>query len=234
MFPSFYLFLKTAQRLFKERGRQTDRSRGESCCSSSCQIKACKHTNTQNSLAGEPHVSQKRSSCLRLLLSFWVSLRSCRLLWVAPPFFPFCLALTREGTGGLVPLGFLAVCSSAQSWLWVSLCTYTGNGDRATSDTSIAVRNITSAERQHTLFPSDPRASGLQWLAVVHSPSAGVCGALWSELLSLPSGPPASPGLSAAPVSASDVWCHLSAASTPDAHWQKQQSKTQKLELLNE
>lgn len=115
--PSFYLFLK---RLVKERGRRAERSWG-------VRSKAC----TQTRLAGKPHVSQKRSSCLRLFLSFWVSLRSCRLLWVAPPFFPFCLALTREGTGGLVPLSFLAGCSSTHSWLWVSLCTCTGKEYRA-------------------------------------------------------------------------------------------------------
>lgn len=47
-----------------------------------------------------------------------------------PTFFPLCLALTGEGTGGLTPLNLLAVCSSAHGWLWVNLWTCAGAKDR--------------------------------------------------------------------------------------------------------
>lgn len=65
----------------------------------------------------EPHVSQERSSCFRLFLNFCVSRRSCRLLWLAPPFVLLLLAFTGEGTGGLIAPDVLAACSSAHN-LW--------------------------------------------------------------------------------------------------------------------
>ena len=104
----------------------------------------------------EPHVSQERSSCLRQFLNFWVSRRSCRLLlWAAPPLFPFCLALTREGAGG----DFLATCSSARDWLSANLCTWEEAEDKK-HQTLEAIDTI--KDRRHSYpyetrhYPFDP------------------------------------------------------------------------------
>lgn len=88
--------------------------------------KNCHQMQCNKMSSGKPHVSQERSSCFRLFLNFWVSLRSCRLFWVTVPFFPFFpffLVLTGEGTGGLIPLSFEVVYSSSCDILWVSLWT---------------------------------------------------------------------------------------------------------------
>lgn len=58
-------------------------------------------------------------------------------------------------------------------------------------------------------------AAWLYW-PTVYIPSAGVCGALWSELPSLPSWWPTSPALFAGLVSAWIVELHLSDPPTPD------------------
>lgn len=70
------------------------------------------------------HVSQERSSCLRLVLNLWVSLKSCRFLCGLPLFFLFCLALTQKGAGGFIAL--FAVYSSAHGWPLVNSWTCEG------------------------------------------------------------------------------------------------------------
>lgn len=82
-----------------------------------------KQLSYQSLLFRKPHVSHERSSCFSLFLNFWVSLRSCRLFRLVPPLFPVCLALTGEGTGGLIPFSFLAVGSSLPGWPCVNFWT---------------------------------------------------------------------------------------------------------------